>query len=87
MLEQSNLQTLRTNMLAGIWDQNGCPVVGLKKEMDRKVDDNGGESEKNNTCKSDVYKNNLDIHRNIDQTLVYESTYVILNVECVDPLQ
>ena len=40
-------------------------VVGLKKEMDRKVDDNGGESEKNNTWVSDVYKNNLDIHRNI----------------------
>ena len=39
---------LCTNMLAGIWDQN-YSVVGLKKEMDRKVDDNGGESEKNNT--------------------------------------
>jgi organic radical activating enzyme len=77
-----NFQTLRTNMLAGIWDQNGCHSCWFKERNGQKSRrQRWREREEQYMGAVDVYKNNLDIHRNVIKHL-YMNFNNICNFKC-----
>ena len=77
-----NFQTLRTNMLAGIWDQNGCHSCWFKERNGQKSRrQRWREREEQYMGAVDIYKNNLDIHRNIIKHL-YMNFNNICNFKC-----